>query len=57
MDLAVMLAIDGDVPGMDGNTPATGLVISGRTTPGGSALAGNLEVAVITVGFVDCGDL
>ena len=57
MDLAVTPAIDGDVPGMDGNTPVTGLVISGRTTAGGSALEGNLKVAVITIGFVGGGDL
>ena len=57
MDLAVTPAIDDDVPGMDGNTPVTGLVMSGRTTEGGNALEGNLEVAVITTGFVGCGDL
>ena len=43
--------------GMDGNTPATDFVISGRTIAGGSAWAGNLEVAVITIGFVGVGDL
>ena len=57
MDLAVTPAIDCDMQGMDGNTPVTGLVISGRTTVGGSALAGNLEVAVIRNGFVGGGYL
>ena len=57
MDLAVTPAINGDVPGMDGNTPAKGLVISGRTTTGGNALEGNLKVAVITIGLVGGGDL
>ena len=55
--MAVTQGIHGDVPGMDGNTPATGLVMSGRTTKGGNALEGNLEVAVITIGFVGGGDL
>ena len=57
MDLAVTPAIDGDVPGMDGNTPVTGRVTSGRTTKGGNALEGNLEVAVIRIGVVSGGDL
>ena len=46
-----------DVPGIDGNTPVTGLAMSGRTTEGGSALEGNLEVAIITIGFIGSGDL
>ena len=56
MDLAVTPGIP-DVPGIDGNTPVTGLVMSGRTTEGGSDLEGNLEVAIITTGFADSGDL
>ena len=57
MDLAVTPAIDGDAPGMHGNTPVTGLAVSGRATAVGSALEGNLKVAVITIGFVGGGDL
>ena len=55
--MAVTPGINDDVPGMDGTTPVTGLVMSGRTTEGGNALEGNLEVAIITIGFVRGGDL
>ena len=57
MDLAVTPGILGDVPGIDVNTPVTGSVMSGRTTDGGNALEGNLEVAIITIGFIGGGDL
>ena len=55
--MAVTSGINDDVQGMDDNTPATGFAISGRTTQGGNALDGNLEGAVITIGFVGGGDL
>ena len=56
MDLAVTPAIRGDMPGMDGNTPVTDFVISGRIIAGGNALAGCLDVAIITIGGICGGD-
>ena len=43
MDLAV-------TPGMEGITPVTALVMSGRTSVGGGALVGCLALVAITVG-------
>ena len=55
--MAVTPGIPGDVLGIDGNTPVTGFVMSGRATEGCNALEGNVEVAVITIGFISGGDL
>ena len=55
--MAVTPGIGGDMLGMDGNTPVTDFVISGLIIASGNALAGRLEVAIITIGGIGGGDL